>query len=128
MNTKRSSLVDDTISDVFGEGKKKEGAKKRHRGDVVFPHESPKVKDAKDHFPINSVAQARNALARANQYDKSPEWYKGSLKQLVNAVVKAVGKKYPSIEISKKAKTPKPKQESTVEEALSIVNGLSKSN
>ncbi len=103
-------------------GRKKKGAKKRHRGDVVFPHESPKVKDDKDHFPINSVSQARNAIARANQYDKSPDWYKGSLKQLLNAVVKAVQKKYKSIDISKKAKTPKPQQDSIDKAVDRILN------
>ena len=69
-------------------------AKVRNRGTVVFPAESSKVLDNKDHFPINNVRQARNALARANQYDKSPKWYKGSLKSLVLAVARAVKKKY----------------------------------
>lgn len=78
----------------------------RSRGTVVFPAESPKVKDKKDHFPINSAAQARNALARVNQYSKVPSWYKGSLQELLNAVVKAVKKHYPSIEVSKDAKKP----------------------
>lgn len=54
-------------------------------------------------FVHNSVAQARNALARANQYDKSPGWYKGSLSDLKKAVASAVKKAYPSIEVSKKA-------------------------
>jgi len=81
-------------------------AKTRNRGDCVFPAGSSKVKDDKDHFPINSEAQARNALARANQYSASPPWYSGSLQSLVSAVSRAVHKKYKGIEVSKKSKKP----------------------
>lgn len=79
----------------------------RNRGDVVFPAESPKVKDDKDHFPINTQSQARNAIARGNQFSSAPDWYKGSAQDLVNAIVKAVKKKYPDMEISKEAKKAK---------------------
>ena len=79
----------------------------RNRGEVVFPAESSKVKDDKDHFPINSKAQARNAISRGNQFSEAPEWYKGSAQDLVNAIVKAVKKKYPDMEISKEAKKAK---------------------
>jgi hypothetical protein len=73
----------------------------RSRGKVVFPAESPKVKDKKDHFPINSIGQARNALARSHQYGgKAPAWYNGSLSELQNAVERAVKTAYPSIEVS----------------------------
>lgn len=72
----------------------------RNRGDVVFPAGSKKVKDNKDHFPINSENQARNALSRANQYDIVPDWYNGSLKELLKTVVHKVHGKYPDIEIS----------------------------
>jgi hypothetical protein len=82
------------------EDKKKPSAKLRHRGDVVFPADSSKVTDDKDHFPINSLAQARNALARAGQYSSSPKWYKGSLSALKTKVHNAVKRKYPSIEVS----------------------------
>ena len=80
--------------------------KARNRGKVVFPAESSSVKDNKDHFPINDADQARNALARANQYSSVPKWYKGSLQSLVNAVARAVKKHYPSIEVSKAARKP----------------------
>jgi len=79
----------------------------RNRGDVVFPAESAKVKDDKDHFPINSESQARNAIARANQFSEAPKWYKGSAQDLLNAVIKAVKNKYPNMEISKDAKKKK---------------------
>ena len=81
-------------------------AKTRNRGKVVFPAESSKVKDHKDHFPINNEDQARNALARANQYSKAPKWYDGSLQSLVDAVVRAVKKHYKSIEVSKASSKP----------------------
>lgn len=79
----------------------------RNRGDVVFPAESPKVKDDKDHFPINTAGQARNAIARGNQFSSAPDWYKGSAQDLVNAIIRAVKKKYPDMEISKEAKKSK---------------------
>jgi len=75
-------------------------AKVRQRGDVVFPSNSPKVKDNKDHFPINDIGQARNALARAGQYDKVPPWYNGTLEGLKEAIRRAVRKKFPSVKIS----------------------------
>lgn len=81
-------------------------AKVRNRGDVVFPAGSKSVKDDKDHFPINNIAQARNALARANQYSSSPDWYVGSLDTLVRKVASAVRRKYPSIKVTKAAEKP----------------------
>lgn len=99
-------LVSESFDEFLNEGKKDPKAKLRNRGDVVFPADSKSVKDDKDHFPINSLAQARNALARANQYSSSPSWYSGSLETLVKKVASAVHKKYPSIEVSKSAKKP----------------------
>jgi hypothetical protein len=90
----------------INEGKKNPKAKVRNRGDVVFSAESKNVTDDKDHFPINSAAQARNALARANQYKSVPKWYKGTLKSLVKKVASSVKKKYPSIDVSDASKKP----------------------
>ena len=81
-------------------------AKVRNRGNVVFPAESSKVKDDKDHFPINSKSQARNALSRASQYSSVPPWYAGSLSGLVGAVQRKVKAKYPGIETTKASKKP----------------------
>jgi hypothetical protein len=81
-------------------------AKVRNKPSPVFDAKHPKVKDNKDHFPLGSESQARNALARANQFKKAPEWWSGTLEQLVSAVVKAVGKEYKGIEISDKSKKP----------------------
>lgn len=81
-------------------------AKVRNRGTVVFPADHPKVSDKKDHFPINDEDQARNALARANQFKKAPPWYTGSLQSLVNAVAKKVHSKYKNVEVSKKSTKP----------------------
>ena len=81
-------------------------AKVRNRGDVVFPAGSSKVKDDKDHFPINDEDQARNALSRASQYSSAPSWYEGSLSSLVTAVQRKVKAKYPSIETTDASKKP----------------------
>jgi len=70
-------------------------AKVRNRGTVCVPASS--AKDKKDHFPINSIDQARNALARVHQYSSVPEWYSGSLKGLQALVSRKVHSKYPSI-------------------------------
>jgi hypothetical protein len=78
----------------------------RSRGKCVFPAEHPKVTDEKDHFPINDAGQARNALSRANQYSSAPEWWKGSLQELVNAVHRAVKKHYKDIDVTKASKKP----------------------
>lgn len=80
--------------------------KAKSRGTVIFPAESSKVKDKKDHFPINSESQARNAISRASQYKKVPPWYKGTLQALVDTVVRKVHSKYKKIEISEKSSNP----------------------
>lgn len=80
-------------------------AKVRNRGNVCVPAEQ--AKDKKDHFPINDADQARNALARVHQYDKVPEWYKGSLKSLQELVARKVKAKYPSIDVGGKDKSSK---------------------
>ena len=100
------SLIREELSAALDEGKKDPKAKVRNRGTVVFPAESSKVKDDKDHFPINSEAQARNALSRASQYSKVPKWYKGSLKSLVATVQRKVKAKYKGIETTKASKKP----------------------
>lgn len=75
-------------------------AKVRNRGKVVFPAGSKKVKDDKDHFPINSANQARNALSRVAQYSSVPSWYDGTLEELKKKVRGAVKRVYPSIKVS----------------------------
>ena len=77
--------------------RKKKKTKAQQRGKCVFQSTNAKVKDNKDHFPINDLGQARNALARVAQYDKSPAWYKGSLIELKNKIKSAVKSAYPSI-------------------------------
>jgi hypothetical protein len=80
--------------------------KARNKPSPVFDSTHPKVKDDKDHFPLGSASQARNALARANQFKEAPEWWSGSLKELVNAVARAVKKHYPSISVGDASKKP----------------------
>lgn len=86
--------------------KKDKSGKDKGKAKAVFPADHPKVKDKKEHFPLGSVSQARNALARANQFKEVPPWFKGTLKELVSAVAKAVKKEFPSIDVSEKSKKP----------------------
>ena len=96
-------LIPESLNEWLNESKKENpNAKVRNRGDVVFPAESKSVKDDKDHFPINSISQARNALARVHQYKSSPSWYNGKLETLISKVTSDVHKKYPSIDIESK--------------------------
>jgi hypothetical protein len=109
MNDKLQEMID-TALDLnveIKEAKKDDPkAKVRNRGDVVLPAGSKGVKDDKDHFPINNQNQAKNALARVNQYKKAPKWFDGSLDNLVKKVANSVQKKYKDIEVSKASKTP----------------------
>ena len=93
-------IVDRVCEPVVTAAKKKR-LKKTTRGDCVFQSTSPSVTDNKDHYPINSLAQARNALARVMQHDGSPSWYKGSLAGLQKAVKRAVYAKYPGLKSRK---------------------------
>jgi hypothetical protein len=105
-------LLDLVIEKMAADAKKKAAkkptkkTKSRTRPEPIFDSKHPKIKDNKDHFPIDTEARARNALARVNQFEKSPPWYDGSLESLVSTVTKAVRKKYKDIEISEAAKKP----------------------
>lgn len=89
---------------VKAAGKKDPKAEVRNKPDAIFGDKHPKVKDSKDHFPIDTIGRARNALARVQQFDSAPPWWKGSLEELKNAVSRAVKKKYPSINVGGKDK------------------------
>ena len=96
--TKFEELATDSLEKTAEKKEKKKldpKAKVRNRGTVCVPASS--AKDKKDHFPINDIDQARNALARVKQYDKVPSWYSGSLKGLQTLVSRKVHSKYPSI-------------------------------
>lgn len=84
------------------EGKKEPAI--RTRPNPVFDANDADVNDNKDHFPLGSVNQARNALARVNQYTTTPPWYNGkSLKTMKAKVARAVKKHYPSIEVTEES-------------------------
>lgn len=85
--------------DVLEEGKKKDEKKKKGK---LLGKDSNKIKDGGEHFPIDTIVRGRNALSRCSQYDSVPSWFDGSLKELQDMVKRAVHKKYPSIEITKK--------------------------
>lgn len=110
------------------EAKKKEKkkldpkAKVRNKPSPVVPAE--RAKDKKDHFPLGSEDQARNALARVMQYNKVPPWYNGSLQGLQEAVRRKVKSKYPGIEVSE----PKKKKSSLVADLVSFAEEIEASS
>jgi len=94
-----SSYVSELVIELAAKGKTDPKAKVRNKPSPVFPAGSKDVTDKKDHFPLGSISQAGNSLARAAQYKKSPSWYKGSLASLQKKVRSAVKAKYPSISV-----------------------------
>lgn len=72
------------------------------RRDFIFPADSTVVTDGKGHFPLNSLARGRAALAFVARYDKLPKWYSGDMDlEAFKAHVRSeVKKAYPSIEVS----------------------------
>ena len=103
------SKICDAVDKVYKSNRVQDS---RPTTDFIFPADSTSVNDNKGHFPIPDVEHGRNAIARVNQYTSLPKWYEGNmnLKQLVEHVVNEVHKKFPSIEVSKDAKIPKPAQ------------------
>jgi hypothetical protein len=92
----------------------------RNKPAAIFGDKHPKVKDDKDHFPIDTIGRARNALARSHQYTSAPPWWSGSLKELQSAVKRAVHSKYPSIDISDKDKKKKKASMVSLLESLGV--------
>lgn len=103
------SKICDAVDKVYKSNRVQDS---RPTTDFIFPADSTSVNDNKGHFPIPDAEHGRNAIARVNQYSSLPKWYSGkmNLKQLVEHVVNEVHKKFPSIEVSKDAKIPKPNQ------------------
>lgn len=95
---KRHNVADDYQETI------EKATQAQQRGSVVFPSDSSRVNDDKDHFPINDAGQARNALARVAQYSSKPPWFEGTLAELQTAVRNAVSEKFPSIDVSKESK------------------------
>jgi len=76
--------------------------KEKQASPCVFPKDSPKVKDNKDHYPIGDLAHGANALARAQQYSSSPPpWFAGTVGELQAAVRRAVYSKFPGLKSRK---------------------------
>lgn len=71
--------------------------KEKQESPCIFPKSHPLVNDNKDHFPTPDLSHANNALARINQYSKSPIWFDGSLELLKRTIDKEVNKKFPGI-------------------------------
>lgn len=94
-------MLDGIVATASGPVIAKKTVKQRARGTSVFQSTHPKVKDNKDHFPINDLAHGRNALARVMQYDSVPPWYGGTLTGLQSAVKRAVYEKFPGLKSRK---------------------------
>lgn len=79
------------------------------RTDCIFPKDSPDVNDGKCHYPLNSLARARAAIAYANKMTDKPAWYSGDLDVagLVKKIVNAAKAAYPSIDVSPESYEPK---------------------
>lgn len=79
------------------------------RTDCIFPKDSPDVNDGKCHYPLNSLARARAAIAYANKVTEKPAWYSGDLDVagLVKKIVNAAKAAYPSIDVSPESYEPK---------------------
>jgi hypothetical protein len=90
----------DTIQELI-ERKLDPKAKVRNRPNPVFDAKSKLVKDNKDHFPLGTVAQARNALARSGAFTSAPKWFDGSLSEFKAKVKATVKREYPSIDQGK---------------------------
>lgn len=116
----KTSLTGSNSKNKETSEEKSKKTKQQQRGKVIFPYESPKVKDNKDHFPINDANQARNALARVAQYDAVPSWYDGTLEELKKKVRSAVARAYPSIKVTKSTKT--------LRKAVKKIRDLAKAN
>jgi hypothetical protein len=69
-------------------------------GAFACPRSHAKVTDGQDHFPLDTIGRARNALARVAQYDAKPVWWSGSLPELVAHVKRMVKRAYPSIAVT----------------------------
>ncbi len=67
---------------------------------VIFSSNDAKVNDSKDHFPINDIDQARNALIRVAEYQTAPKWYNGSLSEVVAKVKDVVKTNFSNLEVS----------------------------
>jgi len=88
MEEKKMKIAKSKLAKIIKEEIAKVLKEEEPRGDFIFPP---------DHFPINTIGRARNALSRASQYSSAPPWYKGSLDSLVKTVQRRVKAKYPSI-------------------------------
>lgn len=95
-------LASEYYTFVVEAGKKK---KPKSGPSFIFKPSHPKVKEGW-HFPIDTKARARAALVYVNHYKKRPDWWKGSLKELIEIVYRAVKRKFPEIQIDEEKKKP----------------------
>jgi hypothetical protein len=77
---------------------------KKPQSKCAWPKSHRRVLDGRNHYPVKSVNQARNALSRVMQHDSVPEWFDGTLAQLRRGVINKVKSLYPSVDVKIKPK------------------------
>ena len=67
---------------------------KKERGLACVKANHPQNSSHLDKFPINKLSEAKSALKRMSIMTKAPKWWKGSLDELKNLVMKSVAAYY----------------------------------
>ena len=67
---------------------------KKERGISCIKADHPQNSSHLDKFPINKLSEAKSALKRISLMTKAPKWWKGSLDELKNLVMKVVAANY----------------------------------
>lgn len=88
------------------QGEQVQDSKAAPRTDFIFPASSSDVNDGEGHYPLNSVARGRAALAMAAKAKSLPKWYSGkmSLEEFKKFIRGKVQKTFPSIEVNMDSK------------------------
>jgi hypothetical protein len=80
----------------------------------IAGHQSPRLLDQRDHFPVITETQARASMSRAMQLSETPTWYRGTLDELRYEVYQGIAAAHPKLEI----KVPVP-----VEQVVALSDG-----
>lgn len=88
------------------DSKAEKDSKAAPRTDFIFPASSADVNDGEGHYPLNSIARGRAALAMAAKTKSLPKWYSGkmSLEEFKKFIRDKVQKAFPSIEVNMDSK------------------------
>jgi len=84
------------------------------REGTIAGHQSSRLLDQKDHFPVITETQARASMSRAMQLSDTPTWYRGTLDELRYEVYQGIAAAHPELEL----KVPVP-----VEQVVALSDG-----